>query len=330
MFFFAVLIFETAEMRNILEQVQEMKKLLSGILLFCGILTSGFIGLDLRATFSYEIFSSPYYKNLKKNLPPADAKMGYLPVMLDARASKNPTFMDAKMASLQQAMNKYLGTELAMQQVQLPVYGQLYNEKFFPDLFLGSVLGPQKPMYVPADCPQEKDNPEYCIRLAGQLGSKAWMEQLKGLMAQNKLDYVIFYQLGEGYIYPNGEMKKVNALVETRKAPPAGLDMGTDFWLPMSQKLVATNKPIDVLFLKGMLIDKDGKVVRYGAEGITAASKASFMEQVVNISHEFSEAELNAIENNLRRTDLPDQPLNWQIAAKNLTHMLTHSNAGLK
>jgi len=72
------------------------------------------------------------------------------------------------------------------------------------------------------------------------------------------------------------------------------------------------------------------RAVRYGAEGITAASKAGFLEQAVNISHEFSEAELNAIENDLRRTDLPDQPLNWQMAAQNLTHMLTRSAAGLK
>ncbi|MBK0403533.1 hypothetical protein I5M27_11090 [Adhaeribacter sp. BT258] len=306
-----------------------MKRVLLSALLICSAVLSGFVGLDLRQSFSYEIFSSPYYKTLKKNLPAASAKIGYVAVTLDTRARQNPTFADAKIPQLQQAINKFLGDSLQMAQIQMPVHNELYNEKYFPDLFLGSVLGPQKPLYVLADCPQEKEDPEYCVRLAGQLGSKAWMQQLKSLMVSQKLNYVIVYQLGEGYIYPNGKMKKVNALVETRKAPPAGLDMGTGFWLPMSQKLVATNKPIDVLFLKGMLIDKEGKAVRYGAEGITAASKASFLEQTVNIAHEFSEAELNAIENDLRRTDLPDQPLNWQIAAKNLTRMLTQSNAGL-
>jgi hypothetical protein len=145
-------------------------------------------------------------------------------------------------------------------------------------------------------------------------------------MAARNLDYLLVFQLGEGYIYPNGKMKKVNAMVETRKAPQAGLDMGTDFWLPMSQKLVATNKPIDVLFVKGMLLDKERKALRLGAEGITAASKASFMEQVVNISHEFSEAELNEIEKELRRNDLPEQPLNWQVAVQNLVKTLTNAN----
>ncbi|MFC5270902.1 hypothetical protein [Adhaeribacter terreus] len=307
-----------------------MKRVLLSALLVCSIAFSGFVGLDLRQSFSYEIFSSPYYKTLKKNLPAANAKIGYVAVTLDSRARQNPTFTDARMPQLQQAINKFLSDSLQMPAVQMPVYNELYNAKYFPDLFLGSVLGPQKPMYVLADCPQEKEFPEYCVRLAGQMGSKAWMQQLKNLMATQKLDYVIVYQLGEGYLYPNGKTKKVNALVETRKSPPAGLDMGTDFWLPMSQKLVATNKPIDVLFLKGLLIDKEGKAIRYGAEGITAASKAGFLEQTVNIAHEFSEAELNAIENDLRRTDLPAQPLNWQVAAQNLTRMLTSSNAGLQ
>jgi hypothetical protein len=226
------------------------------------------------------------------------------------------------MPELMHSLNTYLANDLKLATVPEPAF----QEAQWPDLFLGSVLGPQKPMYILGDCPQGNDSPEYCLRIGGQLGSKAWMQQLKERMAARNLDYVMVIQFGEGYIYPNGKMKKVNAMVETRKAPQAGLDMGTGFWLPMSQKLVATNHPIDVLFLKGMLLDKEGKALRLGAEGITAASKASFLEQVVNISHEFSEAELNEIEKDLRRTDLPEQPLNWQIAAQNLVKTLTDPN----
>jgi len=299
-----------------------MKRFLVGALLLCSVALTGFIGLDLRPTFSYEIFSSPYYRILKKTAPTHNTNIGFLPVYLDAHAQKNPTFSDAKMPELMRAMDAYLANDLKLAAVP----ESDFQKAQWPDLFLGSVLGPQKPMYILGDCPQGKEFPDQCLRIGGQLGSKAWMQQLKERMAARSLDYVIVFQLGEGYIYPNGKMKKVNALVETRKAPQAGLDMGTDFWLPMSQKLVATNKPIDVLFVKGMLIDKEGKALRIGAEGITAASKASFLEQVVNISHEFSEAELNEIENDLRRTDLPEQPLNWQVAAQNLVKTLTNSN----
>src|SRR6478735_447112 len=131
-----------------------MKRLVVACLLIGALGFSGFIGLDLRPTFSYAIFSSPYYKNLKKNLPAPEARIGYLPLTLDAHARQNLTFMDAKMPQLMQAMNIFLGNNLKMEPLQMPAQNELANEKNLPDLFLGSVLGPQKPMYVLADCPQ--------------------------------------------------------------------------------------------------------------------------------------------------------------------------------
>lgn len=303
-----------------------MKRIFVATLLFVSIAFSGFIGLDLRPSFSYEIFRSPYYRIEKKNAPLAGAKVGFVPVFLDARAQVNPTFSDARMPQLLQALNRFVTDSLNLSPLQLPVYSVPPTQDQLPDIFLGSILQGQRPLYITTDCAQAKESPEYCVRIAGQLGSKAWMEQLKNTMAKQQLDYTIVLQLGEGYLYPNGKIKKVNAVVETRHAPPAGLDMGTNFWLPMSQKLVATNKPIDVLFVKGFLIGKDGKVARFGAEGITAASKAHFLEQVVNISHEFSEAELNAVENEVRRDDLPAKPLSWQVATRNLVSTLTDAN----
>src|SRR5688572_30310209 len=299
-----------------------MKKIFIASLLIISATFSGFIGLDLRPSFSYEIFRSPYYRIVKKNAPLAGAKVGFVAATLDARAAVNPTFTDARMPQLLQAVTRFAQDSLKLKMA--PVTTQ--KQADLPDLFLGSVLQGQRPLYITTDCAQGNESPEYCVRIAGQLGSKAWMQSLLAEMNKQQLDYAIVLQLGEGYIYPNGKMKKVNAVVETRHAPQAGLDMGTNFWLPMSQKLVATNKPIDVLFVKGFLIGKDGKVARFGAEGITAASKARFLEQAVNISYEFSEAELNAVENDLRRDDLPNKPLNWQMATRNLVKTLTDAN----
>jgi hypothetical protein len=303
-----------------------MKKLVLAALLASGTLFSAAIGLDFRPSFAYEIFSSPYYRILKKDAPVANAKIGFVPVTLDARAQVNPTFLDARMPALLQAFNHYMADSLKLNPLSLPVYSVPPTQNNLPDIFLGSILQGQRPLYVTIDCAQAQESPEYCLRLAGQLGSKAWMEQLRNAMAANNLDYALILQVGEGYIYPNGKMKKVNPILETRHAPPAGLDMGTDFWLPMSQKLVATNKPIDVLFVKGLLVNKEGKIMRAGGEGITAASKAHFLEQVVNISHEFSEDELNSVENEIRRDDLPHAPLNWQVATRQLVGTLTNSN----
>ncbi len=300
-----------------------MKKLVAFVLLGCSLACSGFIGLDLRPSFSFEIFSSPYYRILnKKQAPAANAKIGFVPVMLDARAARNLTFKDAWTQPLLQAMTRFTRDSLKLAEVNVET-NKLTDA---PDIFLGSVLQGERPHYILADCPDPKSSPEYCLKIGGQAGSKAWMEKLKAAMAKQGLDYALILQLGEGYIYPNGQMKKLNRMIETRKAPQAGLDMGTNYWLPMSQKWVATNKPIDVLFMKGMLVTKEGKVLRLGAEGITAASKAHFLEQVVNISHEFSEEELNAVENNVRREDLPGQPVSWQVAARQLVQTLSASN----
>jgi hypothetical protein len=299
-----------------------MKKIAVFALLLLAGISSAFTGLDLRPSFAYEIFSSPYYRILKKTMPAANARIGFVPVSLDARALEVPTYKDSQIPSLLNAMTAFAQDSLRLQKLHVSAA----KPTDAPDIFLGSILQGQPPQYLTLDCASAKESPEYCLRIAGQAGSKAWMQQLLAEMAKQNLDYALVLQLGEGYIYPNGKMRKVNALVETRHAPQAALDMGTDFWVPMSQKLVATNKPIDVLFIKGLLIGKDGKIIRAGGEGITAASKAKFLEQVVNISHEFSEAELNSVEHELRRDDLPGKPLNWQAASRQLVKTLTNSN----
>jgi hypothetical protein len=299
-----------------------MKKIAAIALICVASLSSAFTGLDMRPSFAYEVFSSPYYRILKKTVPAANARIGFVPVAPDARALEMPTYKDAQIPALLNAITTFAQDSLKLQKLNVSAA----KPTDAPDMFLGSILQGQRPLYVTLDCASAKESPENCLRIAGQAGSKAWMQQLQAEMAKQNLDYALVLQLGEGYIYPNGKIKQVNAVVSKRQAPPAGLDMGTDFWLPMTQKWVATNKPIDVLFVKGLLIGKDGKIIRAGGEGITAASKAKFMEQVVNISHEFSEAELKSVEHDLRRDDLPGQPLNWQVATRQLVKTLANSN----
>ena len=98
------------------------------------------------------------------------------------------------------------------------------------------------------------------------------------------------------------------------------VELGTGYTVSLPW-MTGLDTPVNVLQLTGALVDSTGEAVRIGAEGLVARRTGiiagSFGTQRV-VTNEDVEQLRSA-----RRTDLPGQPLVWQVALRNLLAELT-------
>ena len=85
--------------------------------------------------------------------------------------------------------------------------------------------------------------------------------------------------------------------------------------------LTSLETPVNVLQLTGALIDRDGKAVRIGAEGMLARRTRLLMSSM-GVQELISDEDVQRLRS-ARREDLPGQPLVWQVALRNLVAQLT-------
>jgi hypothetical protein len=85
--------------------------------------------------------------------------------------------------------------------------------------------------------------------------------------------------------------------------------------------LRAELQPLQVLQLTGVLVAPDGRVLAAGAEGIHAVD-TPFTAQVFGLQREIDPAQVHAVLAELRREELPGQPLKWEAALDNLVRQL--------
>jgi hypothetical protein len=85
--------------------------------------------------------------------------------------------------------------------------------------------------------------------------------------------------------------------------------------------LRAELQPLQVLQVTGALLAPDGAVLAAGAEGIHAVD-TPFKVQVFGLQREIDPAEVQSILAELRREDLPGEPLKWEAALDNLVFRL--------
>lgn len=85
--------------------------------------------------------------------------------------------------------------------------------------------------------------------------------------------------------------------------------------------LTSLETPVNVLQLTGALIDRDGKAVRIGAEGMLAR-RTRLLVSSIGGQEMISDEDVQRLRS-ARRDDLPGQPLVWQVALRNLVAQLT-------
>lgn len=85
--------------------------------------------------------------------------------------------------------------------------------------------------------------------------------------------------------------------------------------------LTSLETPVSVLQLTGALVDREGKAMRIGAEGLFAR-RTNLMTSALGGQRLTSDEDVQKVRT-LRRDDLPGQPLVWQVAMRELVKGLT-------
>jgi hypothetical protein len=85
--------------------------------------------------------------------------------------------------------------------------------------------------------------------------------------------------------------------------------------------LTSLETPVNVLQLTGALLDRDGKAVRIGAEGLLAR-RTRLLVSSIGGQELISDEDVQRLRT-ARREELPGQPLVWQVALRNLVAQLT-------
>jgi hypothetical protein len=147
------------------------------------------------------------------------------------------------------------------------------------------------------------------LRLAVGRPSADWIAGVRAALdtAQATHALVITLEVGQYLTRQTGVLGKKH------------LELGTGY--TMSQPwLTSLETPVSVLQITGALVNRDGKAVRIGAEGIMAR-RTSLAGSAIGLQRILRDEDVVEARH-LRRDELPGSPLAWQVALRHLVEGL--------
>lgn len=248
---------------------------------------------------------APFYKTYNKKVVVGKAATGYVAIGFDALTKSEFSYAGREKAlqPLAAAMNAYLDSLGWSKRLS----GEPLAEKGAPYLYVGSAEGEGAPPEAAMQRNEHDKFPPMVIHILKP--SKEWRAALGAAVQANQVEYVLVIKLGFS------EYPKANKGVFGKKVVlGTGYEDGIKF-------LSAEDKPVEVLQVTGMLLDREGNIVRAGAEGI-AAKDSPFWVQVLEAQQAMSNETLHKLLHEERREDLAGNPLKWQVALRNLVAQL--------
>ncbi len=255
---------------------------------------------------AFELQKDNFYQTFDRKTKLTDSdRLVHSTLMFDKEMSEEFFYQGREIVlqPLTVAMNQYLDS-LAWSQ---PLTGSV-PEKGLPWLFVGSSEAETAP---PVTMMMREDHDEYPpMALYLEKPSKAWKQSFAQQMTEQDADFALLMWIGLTE-YPKADKGLFKKKVI----------LGTDYEHEI-RFLSAVDKPVEVLQLTGVLLDKEGNVIRAGAEGFLHED-SPFWVQTLEAGTTIDD---NAIENLFteeRREDLPGRPLAWKVAMDNLVTQLT-------
>ena len=239
-------------------------------------------------------------------------KVGHLPVTYQRGGSQSAMFdptnaPNSAVASLLADLTSRLDSLGAT--VRLAPVAQT-SAAVAPDVFFGCEVD------ATGDCERTDDRGALgrgrttTMRLAVGRPSAQWVDALHRSLdeARASTALVITLEVGQYWTRQSGLRGDKSVLLGTRHTAS----------LPW---LTSVETPVTVLQLTGALVDRDGRAVRIGAEGLLAKRTGLVMSGLgaQAVLSEDDVAQLRA----LRREDLPNKPLVWEVALRQLVASLT-------
>jgi hypothetical protein len=248
---------------------------------------------------------APFYKTYNKKAVVGEAATGYAAIGFD-ELTKSEFFYTGREKALQplaDVMDAYLDSLGLSKRLA----GEALAEKGAPYVYVGSAEGEGAPPEAAMQRSEHDKYPPMVIHILKP--SKAWRTTLSASLQANQVEYFLWIKLGFSE-YPKAD----KGIFGKKVVLGTGYEEGIKF-------LSAEDKPVEVLQLTGMLLDREGNIVRAGAEGI-AAKDSPFWVQVLEAKQAMSNEALQKLLQDEHREDLADKPLKWQVALRNLVAQL--------
>ena len=266
----------------------------------------------------------PYYAGSSAATLSTDpSRIGYLPIVFQRGASQAPIFDPSSgpgtpVGALLEEMNAYLDTlarasGLGMRLAEGGKVSAVTHAATTspPDVRFGCITetgAPDDECIV--DRSQALGRGRQQMRLAVGRPSPEWTAWAQELLANAGAGRVLLVTLEVGQMLPRQTGLRGDKEIE--------LGTGRVDRLPW---LTSLETPVQVLLLTGAIVDRDGKAVRIGAEGVLAR-RTRLLVSSVGGQEMLSDEDVNEARTR-RREDLPGQPVAWRVALRNLVSQLT-------
>jgi len=230
--------------------------------------------------------------------------VGCIAIAVD-RAGRT-VLLDAGGEAALQPLLAAMNTRLEKGQRCKPLAGTSLPEDGAPYLCAGSNNGEST---SPAHNDDDDQHDQSRMVLSIQPPSKEWRADLARVLQENAVQQLLIVRLGLAD-YPQSS----KGIFGKRVILGTGHERPLKFVTP-------TDQQIPVLQITGVRLDRDGRILRAGAEGVIAKESGFVVRMVLRATEVLSPEELqNALW--ARRTDLPNRPLTWEVAFDELVTRL--------
>ena len=246
---------------------------------------------NMQSTTKKEIDETPYFRNFSKNMLMSKAVVKMFPATLDDKKD----WFAPSLKPLLKEINQLVKTNKWVEIIN-PVE---ITHKGKPEFMFGD----ESILLAQTDDEKKKQSPTMALIVTQP--SKVWQEKWQAAI-DSKADYTIIVSLGISAYRINQKNWKGSKEIQ----------IGTGYGIALPW-LTSMDDPIPVLQLTGALLDKNGKIIRAGAEGFFV-KKTSFLKSVIGWQNIITKKDVGKIITEHRREDLPNKPLAWQVAVQNL------------
>jgi len=287
---------------------------LGGLLL----VASACAGSTLRSGVGDTILERPpYYAGSGARDTADSARVGHFPVGYQRGSAQEPIFDPAgdpgtPVAALLADMNAYLDSLGATR----PVGERRAPAGTPPDVQFGCVTDPTGDCAVDDDADDDApDTGKPRQRLAVARPSGEWVAWARPALDSAGVARALLFTVEVGQYMPR----------QTNLRGSKAVELGTGYVVPLPW-LTSLETPVTVLQLTGALLDRDGRAVRIGAEGLLA-QRTRLTISALGAQRLITDEDVEQLRTS-RRDDLPGRPLVWQAALRELVSRLTGATAG--
>lgn len=250
-----------------------------------------------------------FYKTYEtKKLPAASSSIGLLPITVqpnmeetDFKYDRDHPLLIELTDSISSKINRF-----PLSLVTLSDYS-LTSSKNSPGIYVGSSEGDNVPAGASVIREEHEKYPPMIIYM--DKAKDNWKVDASNVAIENEVEYLLRIWISFAQ-YPKSDKGLV------KKKIVLGTNHEEEIRFFSSEDM-----PVEVLQLSGYLTDKNGTVLRAGAEGVIY-NDTPFWLQILDIEELIDDKMLARLLHDQRREDLPGDPLALDIALKNLLAQL--------